>query len=89
MAYQYNPHPTIKSFLVKSDIKAHDLEHKRKLNFNINKYLEVVAKGKLQFTNLDLTRQKAKATLQHVVVKYCGLKMPMRLCNKYSLYAKV
>jgi L-lactate dehydrogenase complex protein LldF len=60
MAYEYNPHPTIKSFLAKSDVKAHDLEHKRKLTFNINKYLEVVAKGKQQFTNLEATRQKAK-----------------------------
>jgi L-lactate dehydrogenase complex protein LldF len=59
-SYTYNPKPTIKSFLAKSDVKAHDLEHKRKLNFNINKYLEVVVKGKQQFTDLDATRKKAK-----------------------------
>jgi L-lactate dehydrogenase complex protein LldF len=60
MAYQYNPHPTISSFLAKSDIKSHDLEHKRKLNFNINKYLEVVVKGKEQFIDLETARKRAK-----------------------------
>jgi L-lactate dehydrogenase complex protein LldF len=60
MPYVYNPHPDIKSFLAKSEIKAHDLEHKRKLNFNINKYLEVVVKGKQQFQNLELARMRAK-----------------------------
>jgi L-lactate dehydrogenase complex protein LldF len=60
MAYQYNPNPTIESFLAKSDVKAHDLEHKRKLNFNINKYLEVVKKGKLQFADLEYARKQAK-----------------------------
>ena len=60
MAYVYNPNPTIASFLAKSDIKAHDLEHKRKLNFNINKYLDVVVKGKQQFTDLEGARKRAK-----------------------------
>jgi L-lactate dehydrogenase complex protein LldF len=60
MAYEFNPHPTIKSFLAKSDEKASDLEHKRKLTFNINKYLATVVKGKQQFANLDLARKRAK-----------------------------
>ncbi len=60
MKYEYNPNPTIKSFLAKSDIKAHDLEHKRKLAFNINKYLEKVVEGKEQFEDLDLARKRAK-----------------------------
>jgi L-lactate dehydrogenase complex protein LldF len=58
--YEYNPNPTLKSFLAKSDVKAHDLEHKRKLLFNINKYLEVVVKGKQQFADLDTARKRAK-----------------------------
>lgn len=47
-------------FLEKSEIKAHDLEHKRKLAFNIDKYAQSVIKGKLQFSNLDLARKRAK-----------------------------
>ncbi|MBS1688455.1 MAG: LUD domain-containing protein, partial [Bacteroidetes bacterium] len=47
-------------FLAKSGIKAHDLEHKRKINFNIQKYNDAVVKGKQQFANLDLARRKAK-----------------------------
>jgi L-lactate dehydrogenase complex protein LldF len=47
-------------FLAKSEVKAHDLEHKRKLAFNIQKYAETVVKGKRQFADLDLARQKAK-----------------------------
>ena len=39
-----------------------DLEHKRKLSFNIGKYNETVVKGKLQFSDLDAARKKAKNT---------------------------
>ncbi len=60
MAYQYNPNPTKKSFIAKSTVKAQDLEHKRKLNFNIGKYQEVVKRGKTQFVDLESTRQRAK-----------------------------
>ncbi len=48
------------TFLAKSEVKAHDLEHKRKLAFNIQKYADTVVKGKLQFSDLDLARRKAK-----------------------------
>ena len=48
------------SFLAKSEIKAHDLEHKRKLAFNIQKYADAVVKGKQQFSNMELARKKAK-----------------------------
>ncbi len=47
-------------FLAKSDVKAHDLEHKRKVSFNIQKYNDSVVKGKQQFANLELARMKAK-----------------------------
>ena len=49
-----------KHFLSKSEIKAMDAEHKRKLAFNIGKYNEVVVKGKQQFSDLDIARRKAK-----------------------------
>jgi L-lactate dehydrogenase complex protein LldF len=47
-------------FLAKSEVKAGDLEHKRKLAFNIGKYNTSVVKGKEQFANLDVARRKAK-----------------------------
>src|ERR1700677_4718778 len=47
-------------FIAKSEVKAHDLEHKRKLAFNIQKYNDSVVKGKQQFANLDLARESAK-----------------------------
>jgi L-lactate dehydrogenase complex protein LldF len=47
-------------FLAKSAVKAGDLEHKRKLAFNIQKYNDTVVKGKQQFADLDLARRKAK-----------------------------
>lgn len=49
-----------KVFLAKSEIKAHDLEHKRKLAFNIRKYSESVVKGRQQFADLELARKQAK-----------------------------
>lgn len=53
---------TAKSFLAKSSIKAADLEHRRKINFNIGRYNAVVPKGKEQFANLELARERAKNT---------------------------
>ncbi len=50
----------ISTFIAKSKVKAGDLEHKRKLSFNIQKYADTVVKGKQQFANLDLARKKAK-----------------------------
>ncbi len=48
------------SFLEKSNEKALDLEHRRKINFNIGKYNAVVPKGLAQFTNLEVVREMAK-----------------------------
>ena len=48
------------SFLTKSTEKANDLEHRRKINFNIAKYNAVVPKGKEQFTDLERVRELAK-----------------------------
>lgn len=47
-------------FLAKSAVKANDLEHKRKLAFNIQKYNDSVVKGKQQFADLDVARKRAK-----------------------------
>ncbi len=47
-------------FIAKSTIKAADLEHRRKINFNIGKYNASVPKGKEQFANVHLARERAK-----------------------------
>lgn len=51
---------TAASFIAKSTIKAADLEHRRKINFNIGKYNAVVPIGKKQFTNVMEAREMAK-----------------------------
>lgn len=47
-------------FLAKSTIKAADLDHRRKINFNIGRYNSVVPLGKQQFSDLELARERAK-----------------------------
>ena len=37
------------SFIAKSALKSSDLEHRRKINFNIGKYNATVVQGKKQF----------------------------------------
>jgi L-lactate dehydrogenase complex protein LldF len=51
---------TAASFIAKSTIKAADMEHRRKINFNIAKYNAVVPIGKEQFTDVMLARERAK-----------------------------
>ena len=48
------------SFIAKSTVKAADLEHRRKINFNIGRYNASVPNGKLQFDDLHLARERAK-----------------------------
>ena len=50
----------LSAFIAKSKVIANDLEHKRKLAFNIEKYDNAVPVGKAQFHNLELARKKAK-----------------------------
>jgi L-lactate dehydrogenase complex protein LldF len=51
---------TSATFKAKSTVKAGDLEHRRKINFNIGRYNAVVPKGKEQFTDVHLVRERAK-----------------------------
>ena len=53
-------HTTAASFIAKSTIKAADLDHRRKINFNIGRYNAVVPQGKTQFTDVHLARERAK-----------------------------
>jgi len=48
------------TFINKSEAKAFDLEHRRKLLFNIGKYDATVIKGKQQYVDLELVKKKAK-----------------------------
>lgn len=48
------------SFKAKSTEKAADLEHRRKVNFNISKYNMAVPLGKQQFSDVHLARERAK-----------------------------
>jgi len=47
-------------FMAKSSVKAADLDHRRKINFNISKYNAVVPQGKKQFIDVEAVRMKAK-----------------------------
>lgn len=51
---------TAESFIAKSTIKAGDLEHRRKINFNIGKYNASVPLGKQQFVDVSMARERAK-----------------------------
>jgi L-lactate dehydrogenase complex protein LldF len=51
---------TSQNFIAKSTIKAADLEHRRKINFNISQYNAKVPEGKEQFANVNLARERAK-----------------------------
>ncbi len=48
------------SFLDKSNLKAHNLQHKRVINFNIDKYNAAVKNGKQQYLDLEAARKHAK-----------------------------
>ncbi len=48
------------TFQAKSTIKSADLEHRKKINFNIGRYNAVIPQGKSQFTDLTLARERAK-----------------------------
>ncbi|MEP7164897.1 MAG: LutB/LldF family L-lactate oxidation iron-sulfur protein [Ferruginibacter sp.] len=51
---------TSETFIAKSSVKAADLDHRRKINFNISKYNAAVPQGKMQFENVNLARERAK-----------------------------
>ena len=47
-------------FQDKSAVKASDLDHRKKINFNIGKYNAVVPQGKQQYEKIHLARERAK-----------------------------
>jgi L-lactate dehydrogenase complex protein LldF len=48
------------SFLEKSNVKAGDMDHRQKINFNIAQYDAIVPQGKQQFEHVNLARERAK-----------------------------
>ncbi|MEP6749333.1 MAG: LutB/LldF family L-lactate oxidation iron-sulfur protein [Bacteroidota bacterium] len=48
------------TFIAKSTVKSADLDHRRKINFNIGKYNSAVPSGKQQFADLNTARERAK-----------------------------
>src|SRR5688572_13403300 len=60
ITYICNMSDKASSFIAKSTVKAADLDHRRKINFNIGKYNAVVPQGKEQFPDLELVRKRAK-----------------------------
>ncbi|HEX5668068.1 MAG TPA: LutB/LldF family L-lactate oxidation iron-sulfur protein [Chitinophagaceae bacterium] len=59
----------VDTFQEKSELKAADLDHRKKINFNIGKYNAVVPQGKSQFSDVDLAREKAKNLKWRVMEK--------------------
>lgn len=55
------------NFIAKSTIRSADLEHRRKINFNINQYNAKVPEGKTQFASLQLARETAKNRKWHAI----------------------
>src|SRR5580692_5385735 len=51
---------TASNFITRSTVKAEDLDHRKKINFNIGRYNAVVPQGKQQFADLTLARERAK-----------------------------
>ncbi|BAV09324.1 LutB/LldF family L-lactate oxidation iron-sulfur protein [Filimonas lacunae] len=51
---------TAASFIAKSTIRAADIEHRRKINFNIGRYNAAVPQGKTQFADMMMAREHAK-----------------------------
>lgn len=47
------------TFVKASERKAFDLEHRRKINFNMGRYEQAVAQGKQRYADLELARERA------------------------------
>ena len=58
---------THNKFLIESEVKAFDLEHRKKLKFNIGRYDAAVIKGKQQYSNLELAKERAARIKRNVV----------------------
>lgn len=55
------------AFTKDAELKAFDLEHRRKLNNNIERYDQAVERGRLQYSNLELARNRAGSIKYRVI----------------------
>ncbi|HEY8402819.1 MAG TPA: LutB/LldF family L-lactate oxidation iron-sulfur protein [Cytophagaceae bacterium] len=55
------------NFLSEANNKVFDLEHRRKINFNIGKYNDAVQRGTSQFVNHELGRERASYIKNHTI----------------------
>src|SRR5690554_7677688 len=58
----------IKKFQKESEEKSFDLEHRRKIKFNIGKYNTAVEKGLSEFSNHEKARDRASYIKQHTIL---------------------
>ena len=69
---------TSQTFIEKSNSKAADIEHRRKINFNIARYNSSVPKGKAQFDDIHLAWERAKN------IKWRAIETPANSWNSLS-----
>lgn len=55
---------TLEAFLLASEMKTFDANHRKKIKFNIEQYDNKVVEGKLQFSNLELAKTRV-AGIKH------------------------
>src|SRR3989304_4413377 len=63
-----NKSGTLQQFLSDSQSKTFDIEHRKKLNYNISRYDKTVEKGRQQYADLELAKQRA-AHLKNIVTR--------------------
>lgn len=54
----------LEAFLSASELKTFDVDHRKKIKFNIEQYDKSVAEGKMQFSNLELAKTRV-AGIKH------------------------
>ena len=55
---------TLEAFLSASELKTFDVDHRKKIKFNIEQYDKSVSEGKMQFSNLELAKTRV-AGIKH------------------------
>lgn len=58
---------TVDKFMMAAEAKVFDLDHRRKLKYNIGQYDKKVKEGKLQFSDLELAKSRAASIKTKVI----------------------
>ena len=59
--------PNLKQIFLEDSKIAFDKKHRKTINFNISRYDDAVARGKLRYANMDLAKKRASYTKDKVV----------------------